>query len=187
MRTTDGTIQGPEDFPQAARAGERFAGGRNGLGLVVAGGLIAGALDLVFACVLYGLQGATPIRILQAIASGVLGRGSFQLGVASATLGAFLHFLISICAAFVYFLVSRRFAFPTRRVVAAGAIFGVLMFLAMHFIVVPLSLAKAAPLKAGNVIGELFSHVFLFGIVIAYAVSRAGAHHIRSSGTTNSL
>jgi len=144
-----------------------------GLGLVLAGGLVAGALDLTFAFVWYGPQGATPLRILQFIASGVLGRGSFQMGLASATLGAFFHFFICVCAAAIYYLVSRRFPFLTRRVLIAGALFGVLMFLAMRFIVVPLSAIKPSPMKVGNVIGELCSHVFLVGMVIAYAASRA--------------
>jgi uncharacterized membrane protein YagU involved in acid resistance len=108
------------------------------------------------------------------------------MGLTSAALGAFFHFLISVCAAGIYYLVSLRFPFLTRRVVMAGAIFGVLMFLVMHLVVVPLSAIHPRPMKVGNVIGELCSHVFLFGMVIAYASSRA-AHHIRSSGTTNSL
>jgi hypothetical protein len=164
MQTPD-TIQNStvQPFSRAAR----------GLGLVLAGGLIAGALDLTFAFVFYGQQGAAPLRILQGIASGVLGRGSFQMGLASAALGAFFHFFISVCAAAIYYLASLRFSFLTRRVAISGAIFGVLMFLAMHFIVVPLSAIKPSPMKVGNVIGELCSHVFLFGTVIAYAVSRA--------------
>jgi len=145
----------------------------DGLRWVLAGGLLAGALDLTFAFVWYGPQGATPLRILQFIASGVLGRGSFQMGLASATLGAFFHFFICVCAAAIYYLVSRRFPFLTRRVLIAGALFGVLMFLAMRFIVVPLSAIKPSPMKVGNVIGELCSHVFLVGMVIAYAASRA--------------
>lgn len=168
---------------------------RRGFGLVVLGGLIAGALDLTFACLFYWPQGATPLRILQFIASGVLGKGSFEMGGASAALGVFCHFFISVCAAGIYYLVSLRVPFLTRRVLLSGAIFGVLMFLAMHFIVVPLSAIKPGPMKVGNVIGELCSHVFLFGMVIAYAVARSQArepaerldHHIRSSGTTKSL
>jgi uncharacterized membrane protein len=187
MDPTDQVVHGAAEKPQGPFVREEPAGGSRALAVVLAGGLLAGALDLTFACVFYGLHGATPVRILQVIASGVLGRGSFQLGAASATLGAFCHFFISICAALIYFLVSRRFEFLRRRVVVSGAIFGILMFLAMHFIVVPLSASKPAPLKAGNVIGELLSHVFLFGIVIAYAVSRASAYHIKSSGTTKSL
>jgi hypothetical protein len=163
MQTTD-TIQNSTVQPSSRAA--------RGLGLVLAGGLIAGALDLTFALVFYGQHGAAPLRILQGIASGVLGRGSFQMGLASAALGAFFHFFISVCAAAIYYLVSLRFSFLTRRVAISGAIFGVLMFLAMHFIVVPLSAIKPSPMKVGNVIGELCSHVFLFGMVIAYAVSR---------------
>ena len=164
MQTTD-TIQNSTVQPSSRAA--------RGLGLVLAGGLIAGALDLTFALVFYGQHGAAPLRILQGIASGVLGRGSFQMGLASAALGAFFHFFISVCAAAIYYLVSLRFSFLTRRVAISGAIFGVLMFLAMHFIVVSLSAIKPSPMKVGNVIGELCSHVFLFGMVIAYAVSRA--------------
>jgi len=166
MQTTD-TIQN-----STAHGAPRAAGG---LGLVLAGGLIAGALDLTFAFLFYWPQGATPLRILQFIASGALGRGSFQMGLASAALGAFFHFFTSVCAAAIYYLFSLRFSFLTRRVLISGAIFGVLMFLAMRFIVVPLSAIKPGPMKVGNVIGELCSHVFLFGMVIAYAVSRATA------------
>jgi hypothetical protein len=153
------------------RAARSASGG--GLGWVLAGGLMAGALDLTFAFVFYGQQGTTPLRILQFIASGVLGRGSFQMGLASAALGAFFHFFISVCAAAIYYLASRRFSFLTHRVAISGAIFGVLMFLAMHFIVEPLSAIKPSPMRVASIIGELCSHAFLFGMVIAYAVSRA--------------
>jgi len=162
---TTGTLQNS--------AAQNSMRGARGLGLVLAGGLVAGALDLTFAVVFYGQQGVPGLRILQFIASGVLGRGSFQMGLASAALGAFFHFFISVCAAAIYYLVSLRFSFLTRRVALAGAIFGILVFLAMHFIVVPLSAIKPGPIKMGNLIGELCSHVFLFGMVIAYAVSRA--------------
>lgn len=140
---------------------------------VLAGGLVAGALDLTFAFLFYGAQGATPQRILQFIASGVLGRGSFQMGWDSAALGAFCHFFISVSAAGIYYLASLRLPFLTRRVIVAGATFGILMFLAMHFIVVPLSAVKSGPLQLSSVIGELCSHAFLFGIPIAYAAALA--------------
>ena len=144
-----------------------------GLARVLAGGLVAGALDLSFAFLFYGAQGATAQRILQFIASGVLGRGSFQMGLASAALGAFFHFFISLCAAGIYYLASLRWPFLTRRVIVAGATFGILMFLAMHFVVVPLSAVKSGPVKLSSVIGELCSHAFLFGIPIAYAAALA--------------
>jgi hypothetical protein len=176
MQTSE-TLQNPPSGQAALRSSP--------LWIVLAGGLVAGALDLTFAFLFYGPQGATPLRILQGIASGVLGRGSFEMGLASAALGAFFHFFISLCAAGIYYLVSLRFSFLTRRAVIAGAIFGILMFLAMRYVVIPLSAIKPKPMKVGNAIGELCSHVFLFGMAIAYATSRA--HQIRSSGTTKSL
>jgi uncharacterized membrane protein YagU involved in acid resistance len=155
----------------------------HGLGLVVLGGLVAGALDLTFAFVFYGLQGAAPGRILQGIASGILGKASFQMGAASVALGAFCHFFTSVCAAFVYYFASGRFAFLTRHIVISGAVFGVLVFLTMHFVVIPLSAIHAGPLKLWNVVGELCSHIFLFGIVIAFAASRArGSQSVAQPG-----
>jgi hypothetical protein len=153
---------------------------------MLAGGLLAGALDLTFAFVFYWPQGARPVGTLQFIASGVLGPVSYGWGWASATLGAFFHFFICVCAAGIYYLASRRFAFLRRRWALAGAIFGILVYVAMHYVIIPLSAIKPHPMKVENIIGELFSHVFFVGMVIAYAASRA-AHHIRSSGTAKSL
>jgi len=40
------------------------------------GGLIAGTLDLTYACSAWGLRGASPVRNMQSIASGLLGAES---------------------------------------------------------------------------------------------------------------
>ncbi len=125
MNTTP-TIPNPAGAPGCASgaadgAGQHTTRGTRGLGLVLAGGLIAGALDLTFAFVFYGQQGVTPLRILQFIASAVLDRASFQMGLASAALGAFFHFFISVCAAAIYYLASLRFSFLTRRVQSSAS------------------------------------------------------------------
>ena len=56
------------------------------------GTLVVGALDLIDAIVFFGLRGVRPIRTFQSIAAGLLGRAAFQGGLATALLGAFLHF-----------------------------------------------------------------------------------------------
>jgi hypothetical protein len=140
---------------------------------IILSGALAGALDIAFAFVFYGLAGASPVHILQVIASGVLGRGSFQLGGTSAALGAFFHFFIAIAAAAVYYIVSRRLSLLTRRPFLSGAIFGVAMYVAMHFVVLPLSRIGFHWVPLPALVGELCSHVFLFGMVIAFGLSRA--------------
>lgn len=151
---------------------QRAAMGR-GLGLVLAGGLLGGVLDLTFAFLFYAPAGATPIGILQLIASGVLGQESFQMGLESAALGAFFHFFISLCAAAIYWGVSLRFPFLRSRVLISAIMFGLLVFLTMRFAVVPLSAVKSGGhMKTSSIIGELCSHMFLFALPIVYATSR---------------
>jgi predicted tellurium resistance membrane protein TerC len=136
-------------------------------------GLIAGALDLAFAVVFYGYQGIGAARLLQGIASAAIGDDAFNMGREGAALGAFFHFFISATAALVYFAASQRVALLTQRPLLSGAIFGVLMFLAMRLIVLPLSHIGFHVPKTGNIVGELCSHIFLFGWVIALGASRA--------------
>jgi hypothetical protein len=142
---------------------------------VALGGLLAGALDLAFAFIFYGYRypGTGPALILRTIASGVLGPEAFTLGAWTLALGAALHFFIAQCAAWVFYLASRRLSVLTRRPVSCGAGFGVAMYLVMHLAILPLSRVHPRVPPVEDVVGELFSHVFLFGIVIALGVARA--------------
>jgi hypothetical protein len=67
--------------------------------------LIAGTLDISDALIFYGLRGVRPIRLLQNIASGLLGRAAFVQGLHSALL---LHYFIATTVATIYISVSRR-------------------------------------------------------------------------------
>lgn len=142
---------------------------------VAVAGLLAGASDLIFAFVFYSFQGATPARILRGIAAGLLGHEALTMGSWTLALGAALHFFTAVCAAFVFYALSRRFRFLTRRWVLSGAAFGVGVFLFMHFVVIPLSRLHFRLPTLYNTLGELCSHIFLFGIVIAFGVARARA------------
>ncbi|HUJ53169.1 MAG TPA: hypothetical protein VLX08_06420 [Steroidobacteraceae bacterium] len=140
---------------------------------VAVAGLLAGTFDITFAFVFYGRQGVNPARLLRGIASGVLGPTAFTLAGWTVALGAALHFFIALCAAFIYWGASRRLSVLTRRPLLSGAAFGVAMYVAMHFIVLPLSRVHFRLPSLPNVLGELFSHVVLFGMVIALGVARA--------------
>ena len=83
------------------------------------GGLIAGALDITAAFVTSGLRGVGPIRVLQAIASGLLGAVSFRGGFTTATFGLVLHFWIAFVATAVYYAASRKLAFWSRERLSA--------------------------------------------------------------------
>jgi hypothetical protein len=143
--------------------------------IVALAAFLAGAFDITFAFTFYGYQGVAPGRLLRGIAAGVLGPNAVTAGPWAAVLGAALHFAIAGCAAFVFYAASRRLSVLTRHWVLCGAGFGVVTYLAMHFVVIPLSRLHFRVPSLHNVVGELFSHVFLFGIVIAYGAARARA------------
>src|ERR1043165_8911802 len=89
------------------------------------GGLICGILDIMSAIVAWNLQtGTKPIRILQSVASGALGRAAYDGGWRTAMLGLFFHFLIAFTAAAAYYVVSRFWKFLTEHPVIAGFIYG---------------------------------------------------------------
>jgi len=72
------------------------------------GGLIVGALDITAAFVNSGLRGVGPLRVLRSIASGLLGAEASKGGLATAALGALLHFFIATVATAVYYAASRK-------------------------------------------------------------------------------
>lgn len=100
-----------------------FGGRHPYLKPIVAGGILAGAFDIVYAFIFYGMRGIPPVRILQSIASGLLGEASYSGGLASASLGLVLHFLILIAAATVFWWASRRVAWLIGHAVVSGALF----------------------------------------------------------------
>lgn len=149
---------------------------RHAVYAILAGGLVAGALDLTYATVFSAFRGVPAARVFQSVASGLLGEAAYEGGFATAVLGVCLHFLIMLVAAASYFVASRRFAFLRRRPLVAGAVFGVCMYAVMTFVVLPVSafphVITFTPLR---VTLNLLVHMFLVGGPIAWAASRVAS------------
>src|SRR6202047_4977490 len=105
---------------------------RNALLAIAVGGGIAGTLDLLQACILFGWD------IPLAIAAGLLGRQAFQGGVGTYILGVLLHFFIACSAAAVYYATSRKLRFMTEHPLVCGLFFGAAVQEVMNLIVLPL-------------------------------------------------
>ena len=135
---------------------------------IMVGGLIVGVLDLVYAIVVYSPH--QPILVSQTIASGILGIKSYGGGVGTAVLGVILHFVIALGAATVYYLASRRLTFLVSRAVLCGLIYGALVYLFMHVVVVPLSATPKGPTHFVYQAFEFVEHWFCVGLPIALSV-----------------
>lgn len=133
------------------------------------GGLAAGALDILNATVFWRLyNGADPTLILQAIAAGLLGKEAFAGGAGTAALGLMLHFGIALGMAAVFWLACRRFPSMLARPVISGVAYGLLTWLAMNYVVVPLSRATPPPFIPAWFIDGLLAHILLVGLLLAF-------------------
>ena len=141
---------------------------------VLVGGGIAGALDIAYAISFAAWRGMPPEKLLQLVASGLLGRAAYDGGWPVAWLGLALHFLMSFAAAGVFYAAARRLPVLRAHAVVAGVAFGLAMFAVMNFLVLPLSAfphpVRFTPLATGT---NLASHLFLFGVPIALATRNA--------------
>lgn len=137
---------------------------------ILVGGVVVGVVDLAYAILVYSPR--RPILIPQHIASGVLGMKSFSGGTASAALGVVLHFVISIGAAAVYYVASRKLRFLVHRPVTCGLVYGAAVYLVMHFVIIPLSAAAPSGLPLTYKVVEFFEHWVAVGLPIALSVRR---------------
>ena len=147
---------------------------RRAIRAALAGGLIGGAFDLSYACIMvFSLRGIGPQRVFQSVASGWLGKAAFDGGWPTALLGFVSHFFIVCVAALIYVIVSRRIAVLARRPIVCGALYGAGIYFAMNYVIVPLSQATIRHTFNLLMVAELLVHMFLVGATIALFARRA--------------
>ena len=148
----------------AVRPAQAGRGGVAVLAAIACGGLVAGTIDIGAACAINGLS---PTVILHAVASGLLGPASFRDGLPAALAGLGLQWLMSLLIAAIFVAAAGRLAWMRRSWFAAGAAYGVLIYLVMNFVVVPLSAAPFHPrFSAAKVVWNLLAMI-LFGLIVS--------------------
>jgi uncharacterized membrane protein YagU involved in acid resistance len=136
------------------------------------GGLIAGVLDISDAFFLWKMRGVNPMRGLQGIASGLLGKDAFSGGAATAALGAVLHFVIAFGAAVVYYFMLKVMPTLALHPIPWGMVYGLVVFAVMNLVILPLSRVKMNPYPLPVLLNLLFAHTILVGLPIALAARR---------------
>jgi hypothetical protein len=133
-----------------------------------------GVLDLLDAFVFFGWRsGARPIRILQSIAGGLLGRASFAGGWHTAALGLVLHFFIAFAIVLIFLFAARLFPVLRRHAVVAGLLYGIAVYLTMTFVVVPASAAGGGTPPWPVALNGVLIHMFGVGLPAALAARSA--------------
>jgi hypothetical protein len=152
------------------------SGFSNAFPAILWGGLLAGILDISAAFIQYGLKGVSPVRILQSVASGLLGREARNGGLKSAALGLVCHFVIALGAAAVYYVASRFLPWLISQAIVCGMLYGVAVYFFMNLVVLPLSaFPNKITFPLGALVTGLLIHMFCVGLPIALAVRRYAA------------
>jgi hypothetical protein len=133
---------------------------------------LAGALDILAAFTVSGASGVAPFRVLQAIASGILGAQAFHGGMQTAVLGLLLHFIIAAIAAAAYFAVSRKWSLLLERPLLCGPLYGLVVYAVMKTIVLPLSLVNFKASQWHSVVIMMVIHMLFVGLPIAMVIAR---------------
>jgi hypothetical protein len=143
---------------------------------VAFGGLLAGTLDILDAFFFtYARRGVGPDRVLQAVASGMLGRSAFDGGHATALLGLALHFFIALVVAGVYTAAARVWPMLVLRPAVCGIAYGAGVYFFMQHIVLPLSAVTRAAFSWPSFVNGVLIHALGVGLPIAVIARRFGA------------
>jgi len=163
--------------------------------VLLAAGVVAVA-DLLDAVVVWVviLQRSTVPRILQSIASGLLGRAAFAGGVGVEALGLVLHVCVALGWTLVFVGLLR--VFPRLRgavqswpgAVLVGLAYGAVVWLLMDAVVLPLSRARVTPPTAPWFWIQLCTHPFVVGLPIVAILTgglrtRTPGAVVRTAGT----
>lgn len=145
---------------------------------ILLGGLVAGALDITYACVHWNIaHDVAPRRIFQSVAAGVLGReDAVAGGWSTAALGLALHFLMTTIMAGFFVAVTQPTPALNRWPLLSGVVYGLGLYAVMNFLVVPFSAAGDGTIQAPEFnqffYGGLLAHTLLVGVPIALIAKR---------------
>ena len=137
--------------------------------------VICGTLDIADALIFFKVHNhVPPVRLLQNIASGLLGKSAFQGGTPTALLGLAMHYTIATFWVVLFVLLAQRIPAMFRHPCIAGAVYGLVVYGVMNYIAVPLSRIGSRPTPTGIVLINAVGALVLF---IGLAIGLINDHY----------
>jgi membrane associated rhomboid family serine protease len=133
--------------------------------------LAAGTLDILFAVILTLYLGREPGNMLRYVASGPFPHAE-QWGAVGAVLGLIVHFALMAIMATGFVLLARPYPDMLRSPLKSGLIYGLITYVVMNWIVVPLRFDTPLPPKPISIATQLFAHIVLVGLPIAWITAK---------------
>lgn len=138
---------------------------------IVRGGIVAGTVDVAAAVTIFHVG---PLKVLQSIAGGLLGKSAYQGGVPVALLGLLLQWAMGMIIAAIFVLAAGRLPTLIRHWAFRGATYGLMILVGMNYLVVPRSTAGNGSLphfSAEMLIANLLAMI-VYGCIVAWFARR---------------
>ncbi len=151
---------------------------KKGLNAILQAGLLAGSLDIITACVqYYVVTGKNPLKVLNFIASGLLGKEALGKGVYVnewwlPVTGLLLHFVIAFS-----FTVFFYWVYPLIRAVAknrtiTGLLYGIFVWCVMNLAVLPLVMGAKFPSDWWKAAQSMLILMVMIGLPISFIIGK---------------
>ncbi|TLY49510.1 MAG: hypothetical protein E6K53_13480 [Gammaproteobacteria bacterium] len=143
---------------------------------ILYGGLIAGTIDVFAPEIIHFIKTQawiSPLAVMRYIAGGVVGLDIARVGgVPVAAFGMLMQLLMSVLIAMIFVIAAVRMRWLARNWIAAGFVYGTIVFFVMNWVVVPLSMIGKAPqMDTYDFVANLVA-MWLLGLIIAYFAQR---------------
>jgi hypothetical protein len=132
---------------------------------------VSGTLDILFAMILTLLFGRHIPDMLRFVASGPFPAAT-EMGDSGAILGLAVHFALMAIMAAVFMIAARQLPELRAKPIRWGVMYGLVTYIAMNLIVVPLRFGVPLPPSALSIATQLFAHIILVGIPFALIAAR---------------
>lgn len=139
--------------------------------------LVCGTLDILLAVILTLMRGREPAAMLRFVASGPFPQAT-DMGAPGSVLGLAVHYGLMAIMVVVFVIVARNMPALLTQPLLWGVVYGLVTYVIMNLIVVPLRFPAAWPPKTLAIATQLFGHIVLVGWPLAY-ISR---HYLRRTG-----
>jgi hypothetical protein len=152
---------------------------------ILLSGLVAGTLDAAAASITFYIRrDDNPIKVWRYVASGVFGKDAYAdpNGLLMPAMGLLFHFCLAFSFTVFFFLLFPKIKLLAKNILITGIVYGVLVWLLMNKVIVPLSsVAKAGPpaAPAPTFLGiptqtmlQISFIMFCIGVPIAFFAAR---------------
>jgi uncharacterized membrane protein YagU involved in acid resistance len=133
--------------------------------------LVAGTIDILYAALMSSIFGRGPAAMLRTVASGPFPPAT-EWGAAGSILGLIVHFTLMGIMATYYVIAARNWPTLLARPIQWGTIYGLVTYVIMNWIVVPVRFGVPLPPEPRAILSQLFAHIVLVGIPIALIATK---------------